>query len=187
MQKNLQALQGQNLEEVKIRIKTLIFNNPVITSYSTRFILPNSLMVNVLEKKPVYAIRPIADNIYFDIDKEGVAVKIQKENNLPLVTTSLKLPNVGEKIDNKMLFGLEIVNSIYYSYQVVDAAVENDSLTVLLPGGITVIFPLEGNRDALLGAFKLIFERLKADNSGANNDLGKITNIDLRFKNPVLK
>jgi len=187
MKAHLQQLVGSKLATVKMKIRAMILDNPGIDGYSLRLMLPNTVSVYILEKTPLYAIQPAQQNIFFDIDKGGVVVKIQKENNLPFVITDSKLPNVGEKVDSKLLFALSLVDSIYYSYQVIDAVVDSESLKVDLPGQLTVIFPLEGDKDALLGAFKLIVDRVHAGGPGGVTDLSKVTNIDLRFKNPVLK
>lgn len=183
----LKSLEGKNWQDVKLRTISLLANNPEVREYSIRFKLPNTMVIYVVENKVLYAIHLSGQNIYYLIDGQGMVIKIGAENSLPFIDYSDKLPNVGEKIDGKLVFALETVNSIYYSYQVKGAVVENDNLNILLPEGITVIFPLAGDQKALLGSFKLIIDRLKASKLDNADNLGKISIVDLRFKNPVLK
>jgi hypothetical protein len=55
-------------------------------------------------------------------------------------------------------------------------------LLVELPGQIRVIFPLEGDSDILLGGLRLIYSKIKED-----GNLAGYSQIDMRYKNPVLR
>lgn len=187
LQVKFKDLQGKSWQIIKIKVNSLIADNPEIKDYSLRLKLPNTMEVYLVKNSALFAIHPIGNNIYYLIDKWGVIIKIQDSNNLPFVDYNEKLPNVGEKINDRLFFALEIINDIYYSYQVRAAMIENDSLKVNLPDNLTVIFPLEGNKKALLGSFILIIDRLKASKLDNPDNLGKISVVDLRFKNPVLK
>ena len=65
-------------------------------------------------------------------------------------------------------------------YQVATGKMDAD-LTVELASGVTVIFPVEGDSDALLGALRLIYTKIQKES------LGKYKEIDLRFDSPVLR
>jgi len=64
---------------------------------------------------------------------------------------------------------------------------EGEKLVIEVDGGPTVIFPVEGDRDLLLGSFVLITNELKKSGSETSfPDVSKKV-VDLRFKNPVIK
>ena len=137
-----------------------------------------------MEKKPKYALK--AEDTYALVDKEGLVIKIEKETPLPYIELAGVLPNVGEKVSQENNFALELMYNVYASYQVRGGRLENQSLVVELPQGLKVIFPLEGEKEVLLGALRVILDRL--NESDKDSRIGKeITEVDLRFQNPVLK
>lgn len=188
LQVKFKSLIGKNWRTVNTKVSSDLTNNPEVIGSAVKFKLPNTLDVDVVYDQPLYMVHPIGGTIYYFINKNGLVIKIAGTASLPTLDYSGMLPNVGEKVDPKMLFALDTLNAIYYSYQIKSAVVKDDSLTVVTPEGISVIFPLEGDQKALLGAFKLIIDRLKIGGSqnGVDN-LGRIGSVDLRFKNPVLK
>ena len=50
---------------------------------------------------------------------------------------------------------------------------------------ILVRFSLEGDIDVLAGSLRLIFSRLNDETTGIR--MGDVSEIDLRFKNPVIR
>jgi hypothetical protein len=72
-------------------------------------------------------------------------------------------------------------------YQLTQRLIADDSLIIELDDSIRVIFPLEGDGQLLLGALRLVNSQL---NSGAKDSTimkSMVKEIDLRFKNPVLR
>lgn len=187
LQSKIKDLKGKNWQTVRTKVVSLVDNDPEIKEYSIRFKLPNTMEVYLVENKALYAIHFPENNIFYLINNQGTIIKITGENNLPYIDYSDKLPNVGEKIDEKLIFALQTVSPIYYSYQVKSAIVANGNLNIILSSGLTVIFPLEGDQKALLGSFKLIIDHLEMNKLDNADNLGKISVVDLRFKNPVLK
>ncbi len=59
------------------------------------------------------------------------------------------------------------------------------SLVVDIPHERAVLFTLEGDKDALLGGLKLIMSRL--NKIAQDSKIEGVTEIDLRFKNPVVR
>ena len=66
-------------------------------------------------------------------------------------------------------------------YQVNVGNIENDSLLVDITPKVRVIFPLEGDYKVLLGGLRLIYTKITTDYSGIYSQ------IDMRYKNPVLR
>lgn len=177
----LDELKGKNLYEVKMGVKEILKDESSILSYSTHFVFPDKLKVSVLMKKARYALKKAGTDSYFLVDNKGDVLAVEASNNLPFLETSENPPNVGEKISDTSQFALEIIADMYYIYQVQKGKIENDGLSIELSKGLTVIFPLEGDRERLVSALILIISRLKDENGKS------VTTIDLRFKNPVIK
>jgi len=177
-------LQGKSLFDARGAIGEELSGERTISDFMIQFKLPSNLVVNVLEKKPKYALK--AGDTYALVDKEGLVIKIEKETPLPYIELTGVLPNVGEKVSQENNFALELMYNVYASYQVRGGRLENQSLVVELPQGLKVIFPLEGEKEVLLGALRVILDRL--NESDKDSRIGKeITEVDLRFQNPVLK
>lgn len=177
-------LQGSTLFAAKKGVREELSGEKTISDFMIQFKLPSNLVVNVLEKKPKYALRAL--DTYALVDREGLVIKIEKETPLPYIEVAGVLPNVGERVSPEDNFGLELIYNVYATYQVRGGRLENQSLVVELPQGLKVIFPLEGEKEVLLGALRVILDRLNQEDKDSR--IGKeITEVDLRFQNPVLK
>lgn len=180
----LASLQGQSLSAVKKSLKLVLGSEPAISNYSFQLKLPPSLEVNLVEDKALFALTASDKKHFFLVDNGGVVVRIQDNSNLPLVILGENPPNVGEKVNPKSLFALQTVSDLYRLYQIKEGRLVNDSLETYLPSGQKVIFPLEGDRELLVGSLALIISRLNQADKDSNI---KVSVIDLRFKNPVLR
>lgn len=212
----MESLAGGTLPAVESKIKTFLKNEESIGDFSLQFRLPNKILVNLIEKKPKFALKTADKSTFALIDKNGVVIRIEDSTNLPYIEISETYPpsqksfllrrdfapyeargedapsvssrelhpNVGQKVSDKQLFALNLIYDIFSSYQVQKGRIENDSLIIDRIGSQTIIFPLEGDKEALMGALTLILTKLKET---AKDSRINIREIDLRFKNPVLK
>ena len=179
----LSSISGKSLYQTKKEIGSVLSAESTVSDYSIRYKIPGTLSVYVVEKKPKFA---LSNSSFFAlIDKDGTVLKISQETSLPKVEISGSLPNVGEKVQEEYLFSLNILYTLFANYQVDRGVIDGEKLLVDV-GGVRVIFPVTGDKDVLLGGLRLIIERLKADPKDSKISKG-ITQIDLRFKNPVLK
>lgn len=176
---------GDSIDGAKKKAAEVFKNTQLIENYSFRFKLPSTLRIDLILKKPKYALYSKETKEIVVVDGKGVVLEKATDTNLPHVTISDNLPNVGEVVDSKKIFALEIIHSIYYLYQVKSGEIINDSLEVIIPGSAKIIFPLGGERDILLGSIKLILSRLNQDENSLK--IGKVKEIDLRYKNPVIR
>jgi len=186
LEDKLSGLAGKSLDETKREVKSVLLQEDSISDFSMQFKIPGTLEVAVIEKKPKFALKDAATDNLALVDKEGKVLKIVEDSSLPRVIMAGKLPNVGEKVKEEYFFALNILYNVSASYQVSEGRIENNSLVVNVPQGYKVIFPLEGDQDVLLGALRLLIERLNDRTKDSRISEG-ITEIDLRFKNPVLK
>lgn len=68
-------------------------------------------------------------------------------------------------------------------YGVQKGEITDSGLVIELPGSIRVIFPLDApDPRVLLGSLRLVYSKITSGDM-----VGKYSEIDLRFKNPVLR
>ncbi len=178
----------KNLNDVKKELQGILSSSALVSDYSLHFQFPNIVEVNLLERKPEYAIKAKGTDSYALIDKEGYVIYFQDLTGLPVLITTEPPPNVGEVVSDKTFFALEILRGMFSSYQVREGIIEDESLVIELSQGPKVIFPLEGEKDVLLGSLRLVLSKL--NNDGQDSKIEKVSGasiIDLRFKNPVIK
>lgn len=167
----------------KSQIKKILEQDIEINDYLIQYQIPNKLKIDINLKKPRYAI--FNSSKYFLIDKDGLIIEESSETNLPTLNKENINLVVGEKIEEKDKFALSIVNGLTYLYSINSGNIINNELKVTNSEGIIIRFPLEGDKDVLLGSLRLIFSRLNDETKGIRIEDTK--EIDLRFKNPVLR
>lgn len=181
----IKKYEGKNLSEAKKAVTETLNTNIFLENFSVHFNLPNKLKVNLLTRTPKFTLSSRDNQLSAFIDKEGYVVAIDKSAGLPNVLIEDIIPNVGEKVEGERFFALTMMDEVYYFYQVRDGLIDNDGLVVELIGGPRVIFPLQGEKDVLLGALRLVLSRLNDEEEAIR--IEGIREIDLRFRNPVLR
>ena len=178
----------KSLYDVKKELQVILASSILVSDYSFHFQFPNIIEVNLIERKPKYAIKAKDTDSYALVDKEGYVIYFQDLTGLPVLITAEPPPNVGKTVSNKTFFALEILYGMFSSYQVREGKIENESLVIELSQGPKVIFPLEGEKEILLGSLRLVLTKL--NNDGQDSKIENVSGasiIDLRFKNPVIK
>jgi hypothetical protein len=153
----------------------------LISDFSIQFKLPNIVLINVIAKKPYFALKDAISGKFELIDQNGIVLTTADRSNLPTVVTASSVKKTGELIDSRDLFALKLISGVYEMYQVGYGMITNDALVVDIPPGVRVIFPLEGDSEVLLGSLRLIYAKVTI------NYLGTYSQIDMRYKNPVLR
>ncbi|HTK03622.1 MAG TPA: hypothetical protein VL401_02525 [Alphaproteobacteria bacterium] len=166
---------GDNLYQTKKKTAKYLKNNFLVTDFSMHFKLPDILRVDVLIKKPSFMLKNDTNQVV-TIDQNGRVLGTSSDTALPSVSVLGNLKKVGEIVDQKHLFALNLMQGVNQMYQIDNGKIEDDSLVVELPPSIKVIFPLSGDSQILLGSLRLVYSKV-----------GEYHEIDLRFKNPVLR
>ncbi len=174
-----------NLAEALGDVSGALKNDVLVSSFTTQFMLPDRLVINMVVRKPAFALKSVNAEGYALVAKNKVVVAIVPSTNLPTLKIQTNIPNVGEQVGEKQFFALNILNGMFYLYQIREGEIEEDSLKVQGPSGMAIIFPLAGDKDALIGAVRIILSRL--NEAKEDSKIKNVTLIDLRFKNPVLK
>ncbi|MDP3994440.1 MAG: hypothetical protein Q8P91_01235 [bacterium] len=176
LRQSLGNIQGKSLKETKEVVAEMMSKNLFVKDYTYKYNIPDEIAVYVIVKKPKFTLQNSKDNSFALVDKDGMVLGYSENTTLPGVVFSGESIAVGESVNAKQLFSLDLVSSMYYYYQVKKGIMIEDRLEVRMPGGATVIFPLEGDRDVLLGSLRVVLSKIE-----------RVSTIDLRFKNPVLK
>lgn len=176
----LHTVNGKYLFLAKSQASKILKNNFLVTEYSLQFKLPNILQVNILIKKTKYSIFNKSLNKYIMIDNDGLVLMTSDQTSFPILIKENFVEKEGQKISENDLFALKLIEGINQMYQINTGTIQNDTLVVDLPTGVRVILPIEGDIKVLLGSLRLIYTKLTAENSNYSQ-------IDLRFKNPVIK
>ncbi|OGM58312.1 hypothetical protein A3A75_04755 [Candidatus Woesebacteria bacterium RIFCSPLOWO2_01_FULL_39_10] len=183
----ISKLEGLKLYNIKKSVRQFFDDEPYVSEFSYQFQLPSRLHIQVVEKKPKFALNNSSQRLTALVAKDGKVLSLKESSTLPTLDIDSVLPKVGEKVSSENLFALEIVYALTHDYKIKTAKVNESHLVIEVMGGPRVIFPLEGDMDLLLGSFVLLvngsgnlMKDLKIDGLE-----GKI--VDFRFKNPVIR
>lgn len=173
---------GKNLYIAKRNIGKILSSDFTISNYSLQFKLPNILETYIVVKKPFAALVDRNTKIAALVDGDGKILSFGSDSTLPTVTTDLINQSEGQRVTDRDFFALKIIAGVFQMYQIRTGEMDSESLVVELSPQIRVIFPLYGDSDILLGSLRLIYSKIsEPDNTG------KFSEIDLRFKNAVLR
>lgn len=173
----LNPILDKTLIDAKASVINSFKEDNLVEDHSFQFKLPGTLRINIILRKAKFAIGKFGLNEAALIDKSGNVLTKNKVTGLSILFMPEDLPEIGKKVSQEKLFALEVLNSVYYMYQVNTGEIKNNSLIITIPNGPKVIFPLEGEKDVLLGSLRLVLSKI---NQG-------IIEIDLRFKNPIIR
>ncbi len=179
----LVGINGKRLVMARRELEKTLSTNFLVSAYTIQFKLPNILKVDLIIKKPIFALKNATSGTFALVDKEGMVLATSSQASLPVVIINEDLPTVGSRVSEKNLFALDLIHGVYKMYQTGSGNIEGDTLLVDLPGSIRVIFPLAGiDADTLLGSLRLIYKNIRENEGGT-----LYSQIDLRYKNPVLR
>jgi len=183
------SLEGKNIFKTKKLINSYFEENSSVVNFSIQYQIPNKYKVNVIERSPHFALFFVNHNknVLSLVDFEGYVLAFQETSSFPLVETTKTPANVGEKVDSRTLFSLEIVGYLKDFYEIEKGVITNESLEVTFKNGIKVLFPTVGDKELLVSSLGVILTKLNSGEVDSNIDIDSINTIDLRFNNPVLR
>jgi hypothetical protein len=180
---NADKIVGKSLFSAKANIKKELANNFEVERFTTQYNIPSILKVFVVIKKPSFALKNETMGVVDLVDWEGNVVAQSSGSSLPTVKTDNDIAKPGEKVSESELIALKLIAGVYQMYQVSEGRIEGESLRIVLPSGLRVIFPIQSGTDAdlLLGSLRLVESKIESDSPG------KYGEVDMRYKNPVLR
>jgi len=170
LDKKLSKVGEKDYWTTKRELKKLLDSEGIVQKYNILYRPLDGILINVVIRKGIAAIK--TGSMYYIFDRNGFIIS-------EIFTDKVKY-NVGDKIDDKLLFYSDLVVGANKMFSVEKASVdENGNLEIKLRNGPLVLFPEEGDGDILLGSLRLIINQLKKDMN--------TTTLDLRYKNPIIK
>ncbi len=186
VQDKLASIEGNRLDKVNKSVKSSLKNEILVSNYSSQFRLPSTLEVSILERKPRFALTSKDKNLYANVDSEGRVLSLSQTTLLPFLIID-SIPSQGDLVKKQELFAMKIMYDMYITFQIKEGKLEKESLIINFPKGQTAIFPLDGDREVLVGSAILLINKLDKGMLNLAKNGENIDTIDLRFKNPVLK
>lgn len=181
----LTVVQGDPLYEAKSKVAGELSGYPAILSFQSRFLPPDKLRVDVITKKPAFAVQKPGSEYFLLAERNGEVVEITKENTLPVVIVEDASFALGEAVSEPILLSAGLLSYLNFMFQERTGRVEGDSFIVDTAPGIRVIFPIYGDPKLLAGTVKYLFSRL--NDEGIATKIANVYEIDLRYQNPVLR
>lgn len=191
--KKINELTKSSYIETVTKLSGFLTDQNDVEKFSLRFLLPDKLKVSVVSKKPRYGLRSDGGQETALIDDSGYVLTYTDKTLLPVLKLPENPPAVGEFADHKIVFASKILGYLNSFLNVHEGELSELDFTVRLQGGQKVIFPTTGDDKTLVGAVILISHQL---NSGGDESrikeasysaCGEGCEIDLRYKNPVVK
>lgn len=179
----LRVIKGKALSDAKTKAGEILSEDLTIEKYFLQYKFPDVLKVNLIVRKPKFALKKDGQEVV--VDEGGIVLGKGKESSLPTIEVDGTIPAVGEKVDEKTLFASNILYGTFYLFGTKEGIMSADSFNIGIVNGPRLIFPLEGDERVLLGGANLIISRL--NKSGEDLRIGSVKEIDLRFKNPILR
>ena len=175
---------GSDYKIAKREIEKSLNNNIQVNNYLLQYKIPSTIKIEINIKKPKYAIKD-SNNNYYLVGSDGLVLNIKNESSLPLLIRDDAQYKISDNISATDRFALDLIEKVAWLYSTDSGRVEGKELKIVLNEGKIVRFPLEGDSDFLVGSLRLIFSRLNEEKEGIR--MNDIQEIDLRFKNPVLR
>ena len=166
----LKSLQGGGFRKVKKEIISYLKEKNLGEFVIIRSNI-DSVRVNLVVIK-AYALISDKEDTWV-VDKDGKILGIGRKGSLPTVVIDT------ERKDWKL--AIEIINLISREYGVNEGVLKDDSFVVMV-NGLKVDFPVTGAGVEVISELKLILSQLNSLSTET-----KIKEIDLRFKNPVVR
>jgi len=186
--KRLELLEGKSIKAAKSEINNTFSKDLSIEKFLIRYVLPNDLKVEIVERKGMYAIRKSDSQEIFVVNEEGKIILTNDSSSLPQLLYTQGEFNQGDQVNEEFMFALKILFDMNYLYKVKEAKLDASGVLLSLEDGIDVTFPLSGDKDAVVGGLVLIYSQLKgAGENTRMKDVQKPITIDMRYRNPVIR
>ena len=178
----------KDLRSVKKGLNFYLAENALVLKYTIQFKFPGEVYVDVVERKPEFAvIRKDFEDIWL-VDEGGYVMSKTSSSVLPTLESEREFLNQDESLCQEEIFSLSILKDMYSLYNSDYAKMDSESLEFVIGDNLKVIFPLSGERSVLMGSLIAILNQLNTGSEESRIEYtGEISVIDLRFKNPVIR
>lgn len=176
---NLEAIEGYPLKKAELAIADYLSSDYTISEFATTYKPLARLEVNMVQEKAEIAVRENSSDKFFLVSLKGEKISESSESALPKVFIARDEINFDSP---QALFAVKLLRELYIYYDINEIVLDESSLKTVYRSDLEVTFPVDGDIDVLLGSMELLLFQLKRSLPDT-----KITSIDLRYKNPVVK
>jgi hypothetical protein len=180
---SISYIKGSDYRFAKKILQEKLGNNFVISDYLIQYQIPSTVKIDLVVKKPVYAVKG-QESVYL-VDSTGLILSQTSETDLLTVNYPLYNAEVGKSVDSKLYFILQLAGKTDKITDIENATIQENRLDIKIINSTLVIFPADGEVDTLVGAFRLIYSRLNSGDEGFRME--DVKEIDLRFENPIVR
>lgn len=153
-----------------------------IKGYQINYQFPQKLSLYVFERKPEIAVLRKNDNKYILTDRDGFILGQVEQTQLPI----MEIVEVGHT-QEQLRLASELFYELFSVWDIKKSELKADALWVKNSNGQRIAFPLEGDIDVILGSYTLVLSWLKSENKDFTIESNSISEIDFRFRNPVIR
>jgi hypothetical protein len=174
---------GDYLNLKKI-LKDSLEKNVLVNGYLIQYKFPDILKLDLILDTPTYAVYDINSKKYYFVGTKDKIVSEGGNSDLAYIKVDNFNLKAGDLISDDISYLAKILKGANYLYGVNFIEVKKSEVIFKLEGK-TVRLPTSGDADYLLGSVRLIFSRLNENPQGIRME--DVQEIDLRFKNPILR
>ncbi len=175
---------GRDYLTVKSELTKNLTNNNLVDFFIVQYNIPSTVKVDVVFKKGSINMLVKSGN-YLIIDKNNQVLINNKNDSLPTIINEVREYSINDYLIKDDKFSIELYTKIDTIYKIKEARIYDKYLKLILDTGQVIYFPTEGDVDVLAGSVRLIFSRLNEGVQGIRME--DVREIDLRFKNPILR
>lgn len=184
--KDIESVKNLDLISAKNKVDEILSANTVVKKYSLQLQLNAKYLVRVEERMPKYCL--FNGNEYIVSDEDGLIIGIESLFSDKCLINDNASYSYGNKLSNDDLQAIKIFDLLKKYADIESARIESDNLEVFYRKGVRIIIPIDSNTKLLTGKAYYIISRFdKIEQYLGKSDLGVISEIDFRYKNPIIR
>ena len=186
LRKNIDLIDKSNLVKTRGDLVVLLRKEATVKNFSFQYQLDGKLILHINERESKYCISNNV-NSYF-ADELGIVIKIVKGAGLDCIQNIKSVYKIKDSLNNEDLLSEKIFYKLRSLSTIKSGFIEEKKFVIEYKDGIKLIFPLEGQTDALIGkAYYTISQFGKINQYIIENGFGGISEVDFRYNNPVIR
>ena len=175
----LEKFKNKSVKETLLDLDKSLKENPRIKSYKIIYQPIADISVELIEEKASIAIKENGTSEFLLVSEDHQLITKGSETTLP----KLYITKSEIKIDSpEVKFSQDLLIDLAKYYDINEAYLDDSSIVATYKNELRLTFPISGDIDILLGSLELLLFQLKQKLPDT-----KISSIDLRYKNPVVK
>lgn len=157
-----------------------------VYKYTYQLKLPSRIRLDVVIRKPVFALKSDSVTSASLVDQDGKVVGISEDTTLASMYIEEQLPNVGQSVSEETMSRILIAQGIYKIVNVEKLMVKGSDIYIDSTNVPEIVLPTDKDHELLLGSVGLVLSRLKHIQEETKIDISEISRIDFRYKDPII-